>query len=422
MANNIEIKKEIYLDHAATTYLDPKVKEAMLPFFCEEFGNPGSFNSVGRRIRGVLDQCRSLVAGLIGARDKEIVFVGSGTESINLAIQGVYRANKGKGKHIITTETEHHAVLETCEYLEKEEGCEVTYLKPDRYGMVSPEQVREAIREDTILISIIYASNEVGSINPIPEIAKVAKEHKILFHTDACQAGGILDIDVKNLGVNLMTLNGSKIYGPKGTGMLYIKLGTKIKPLIFGGGQELGFRSGTENIAGIVGFTTALDLVQHNRVDETKRLIEMRDYLSENILSIIPNTILNGHPTKRLPNNVNVSFLNVEGEALLLYLNEHGICASSGSACTSKTLDPSHVLISMGVPYEFAHGSLRFTLGKRTTKEDLDKIIEVLPGIVKILRAISPFDQNVEEFEQFADQVNVIESKQNINVSNEGSQ
>tara|TARA_Y100000310_G_C20630654_1_gene788450 strand:- start:311 stop:1534 length:1224 start_codon:yes stop_codon:yes gene_type:complete len=391
--------KEIYLDHAATTYVDARVKDAMMPFFSEEYGNPGSFNSVGIRIKEALSNCRNTVAGLINCRPREVIFTGSGTESINMAIQGIVRAQKSKGKHIITSETEHHAVLETCEYLEKE-GFEVTYLKPDQQGMITAEQVKEVIREDTILISIIYANNEVGTINPIKEIAQVAKEAKVVFHTDACQAGGVLDIDVKNLGVNLMTLNGSKIYGPKGTGILFVKMGTSIKPLIFGGGQEFGLRSGTENIPGIVGFTKALELAQNEREEEFAKLTELRDKLIKGISETIPDTILNGHPTKRLPNNANISFLNIEGEALLLHLNEFGICASSGSACTSQTLDPSHVLISMGTPYELAHGSLRFTLGKKTTEEEINKVIEVLPNIVKILRLISPFNQRMEDFVQ----------------------
>lgn len=393
----LKMEKEIYFDHAATTYLDPRVKEAMEPFFTEEFGNPGSFNTIGMRAKDILDNCRETVAQLINARAEEVIFTGSGTESINLAIQGVARSKK-KG-HIITSEAEHHAVLETCEYLEKEEDFTVTYLKPNKFGQITVDQVKEALREDTVLISLMYANNEVGSINPIKEIATLAKENRVLMHTDACQAGGILDIDVKELGVNLMTLNGSKIYGPKGTGMLFVKSGTAIKPLIFGGGQEFGLRSGTENIPGIVGFTVALKFAQDERESETARLTKLRDDLVKRVLEVVPETVLNGHPTQRLPNNANISFLNIEGEALLLYLSEHGICASSGSACTSKTLDPSHVLVAMDKPYELAHGSLRFTLGKRTKQEDIDKIMEVLPEIVKILRAISPFNQKMEELQ-----------------------
>ena len=418
--NEKENNKEIYLDHAATTYLDSRVFDVMKPYFSEEFGNPSSFNSVGMRAKETLSQCRKNVAKLLNAKSKEIIFTGSGTESVNLAIQGVARANKkiikGNGVrkkegtagkkiicngHIITSQIEHHAVLDTCEYLEKEEGFDVTYLKPDKFGVVSAKQVKEALREDTILVTIMYANNEVGTINPISEISKVVKftNPNTVFHTDACQAGGILDVNVEKLGVDLMTLNGSKLYGPKGTGMLYIRNGTKIKPLIFGGGQEFGIRSGTENLPGIVGFTKALDLAQENREAEVARLTKLRDKLVNDILDNVSDTVLNGHSTKRLPNNANISFLNVEGESLLLHLNEQGICASSGSACTSKDLEPSHVLVAMGLPYELAHGSIRFTLGKRTIEEEIDKVISVLPEIVKTLRIISPFNERKENFE-----------------------
>lgn len=400
---------EIYLDHAATTYLDPKVFEVMKPYFSEEFGNPSSFNSVGIRAKETLAECREKVAKLLNAKGEEIIFTGSGTESVNLAIQGVARANKKKNTgageckgHIITSQVEHHAVLDTCEYLEKEEGFDVTYLKPDKFGMISAQQVKKALREDTILVTIMYANNEVGTINPISEISKVIKLNgsaNVIFHTDACQAGGILNIDVEKLGVDLMTLNGSKLYGPKGTGMLYVRNGTKIKPLMFGGGQEFGLRSGTENLPGVVGFTKALELAQENSERESKRLIGLRDKLINVIIKSVPDTVLNGHPTERLPNNVNISFLNVEGESLLLHLDEQGICASSGSACTSKDLEPSHVLVAMGLPYELAHGSIRFTLGKRTIEEDIDKVISILPDIVKTLRIISPFNEHKESFE-----------------------
>jgi cysteine desulfurase len=431
--NNCDVEKEdkenkeIYLDHAATTYLDPRVLEVMKPYFSKEFGNPSSFNSVGMRAKDVLAQCREKVAKLLNAESKEIIFTGSGTESVNLAIQGVARANrkninekgnkKNTGKeseykskcngHIITSQIEHHAVLDTCKYLEKEEGFDVTYLKPDKFGMISAEQVKEALRKDTVLVTIMYSNNEVGTINPISEIAKVVKSAGAIFHTDACQAGGILDIDVEKLDLDLMTLNGSKLYGPKGTGMLYVRKGTRIKPLMFGGGQEFGLRSGTENLPGIVGFTKALELAQESREKEAARLIKLRDKLVNEIIKIVPDTVLNGHPTERLPNNVNISFLNVEGESLLLHLNEQGICASSGSACTSKDLEPSHVLVAMGLPYELAHGSIRFTLGKRTTEEDVDLVISVLPEIVKTLRIISPFNEHKENFEDIENKKNV---------------
>lgn len=386
------MKREIYLDHAATTYVLPEVKREMEKYFIEEFGNPGSVHSAGLRAKATLDKARAKVAKIIGADRKEIIFTGSGTESINLAIKGVSRALKraGKGNHIIASKIEHHAVLDSCKYLEKKEGFEVSYLDVDKYGLVSLKELENAIKPETILLTIIYANNEIGTIQPIKAIAKIAKRHNILFHADACQAGCALDINVKNLGVDLMTLNGSKIYGPKGIGMLYLKKGTPIEPIIHGGGQEFGLRSGTENVPGIAGFSKALEICQKDRGEEAKRLVALRDYFIKELLRRIPATVLNGHPTKRLPNNVNVSVLNVEGESILLKLNEFGIYASSGSACTSKDLDPSHVITATGRPYEVAHGSLRFSLGRKTTKKDIDFVLATLPKIVKGLRRISP--------------------------------
>ncbi len=389
--------RDIYLDHAATTYVDPRVKEVMDKYFSGEFGNPGSFNYVGLIAKEALDNARKTVADILGAKEREIIFTGSGTESINLAIKGLARARKSKGKHIITTNAEHHAVLETCEYLKDEEGFDVTFLDVDRYGMVSAEQVEKAIKDDTILITIMYANNEIGSVNPIKEIADIAKKHRVIFHTDACQAAGYLDINAKELGVDMMTINSSKLYGPKGVGALYMRSGLVIKPIIHGGGQESGLRSGTENVPGIVGFAKALEIAQEEREKEVARLTYLRNKMIKGIMDTVPKTMLNGHPEKRLPNNVNISFLDIEGEALLLYMDEKGIHASSGSACTSKTLDPSHVIIATGVPYEVAHGSIRFTLGKRTTEEDIDFVISVLPEIIKKLRMISPFNLNMEE-------------------------
>ncbi len=389
--------KEIYLDHAATTHVDPRVKAVMDKYWTEEFGNPGSFNSVGLRALRALNNARATVAKIMNCIPEEIIFTGSGTESINTAIKGVYRANKAKGKHIITSTTEHHAVLESCEYLTKHEGAEVTYLPVDKYGRVSPEQLEQAIRPDTVLISIMYANNEVGTINRIAELAAVAKKHRALFHTDACQAGGVLDIDVKKLGIDLMTINGSKLYGPKGVGVLYVRRGVQIHPLIHGGGQEFRMRSGTENVPVLAGFATALELAHQEREAENKREIVLRDKLIAGILSTVPKTFLNGHPTERLPNNVNISFMDIEGEALLLMINEHGICASTGSACTSKSLDPSHVILALGLPYEASHGSIRFTLGKYTTEAGIDKVIEVLPPIVQRLRHLSPVNINMED-------------------------
>ncbi len=387
---------EIYFDHAATTYMDARVKEVMDRYFLEEYGNPGSFNTVGLRAKHAVDESRGKIAELLNCDTKEVVFTGSGTESINLAIKGFVKANK-KGNHIITQKTEHEAVIETCEYLEKEEGIKVTYLDVDEYGLIKLEDLKKAITEETILVSIMYANNEIGTIQNIKEIASLCKENKIKFHTDACQAAGYLNIDVKDLGVDMMSVNGGKLYGPKGIGLLYVKRGTMLKPLIHGGGQENGLRSGTENVPGIVGFSKALEVAQEDKDNEVVRLTNLRDYMINNILEKVPKTFLNGHPSSRLPNNVNISFLEVEGEAVMLMLNNDGICASSGSACTSKTLDPSHVILAIGLPYEAAHGSIRFTLGKRSTKEGIDKLLEVLPGVIKELRQISPVSLKMEE-------------------------
>ena len=389
---------EIYLDHAATTYVRPEVVEAMQKYFSEEFGNPGSFHTIGLRAKNSMEDARLRVMKCLNANKvEEIIFTGSGTESINLAIKGVARANQDKGKHLITSKVEHEAVLETFWYLEKYEDFEVTYLDVDKYGQVNPEDLRKAIREDTILITIMYANNEVGTIQPIKELAEIAKEHKIYFHTDACQAAGALSIDVKELGIDMMTINGSKIYGPKGIGMLYVKRGVKLHPIIHGGGQENKMRSGTQNIPYIIGFTKALELAQAEREVESQRIAELRDKLVKGIEEKVPKVFVNGHPTERLPNSANIAILDVEGEAMMLYLNEYGICTSSGSACTSQSLDPSHVILAMGLPYEVAHGTLRFTLGKRTTEDEINKIIEVIPGIVDALRRISPVNMTMEE-------------------------
>jgi len=386
--------KTIYLDNAAATPIGRKVKEAMEPFLTDTYGNPGSFNTVGHDALRHMDEARLKVAGILNCAEREVIFTGSGTESINLAIKGVAFAKK-KG-HIITTRIEHHAVLHTCEWLEKQ-GFEITYLPVDRHGLVTPEQVRDAIKENTILVSVMYANNEIGTIMPVAEVAKVCKEKRVLFHTDACQAGCSQDIDVKGLGVDMMTLNGSKIYGPKGIGLLYVHTGVQLEPMMHGGGQESGRRAGTENVAGIVGFATALGICQRQKDKENARLSELRDLLIRGLLERIPKAMLNGHPTKRLPNNVNVSILDIEGEALTLLLDEQGICASTGSACTSGSLEPSHVILATGLPYEFAHGSIRFTLGRDTTMEDIDKVLEVMPAAVKRLRAISPYSLKLED-------------------------
>jgi cysteine desulfurase len=393
--------KEIYLDHAATTHVDPRVKAAMDQYWTEEFGNPGSFHTAGLRALRALNAARASVAKALNCASEELIFTGSGTESINTAIKGVFRAAKAAHspkKHIIAGATEHPAVLETCEYLAKHEGAEVTLVPVDKNGQVQPAELEKAIRPDTLLISIMYANNEIGTINRIAELSAVAKRHRVLFHTDACQAAGVLELDVKKLGVDLMTINGSKLYAPKGVGALYVRRGIQIHPLIHGGGQEHRMRSGTENVPLIIAFATALQLAQEEKNVENARLIALRDKLVAGILSTVPKTFLNGHPTERLPNNVNISFMDVEGEALLLYMNEEGgICASTGSACTSKSLDPSHVILALGLPYEASHGSIRFTLGKYTTEEDIAKVISVLPAIVHKLRRISPVNLNMKD-------------------------
>ncbi len=389
--------KEIYLDNAATTKVRSEVKEEMNRYFDAIYGNPGSFHGKGLEAKDALENARERVSKILNCNPKEIVFTGGGTESINLALKGLAKSMKDSGKnHIITNKIEHHAVLHTCEYLEKYENCEVTYLDVDDYGMVNPKDVEDAIKENTFLITIMYANNEIGTINPIKEIGEIAKKKNIYFHTDACQAAGYCELNVEKLNVDLMTINSSKLCGPKGVGLLYFKRGIQLVPLIHGGGQENKLRSGTENVPGIMGFVKALELSQIEKEQEVPRLTKLRDKLINGILQNIPKTFLNGHPNKRLPNNVNVSILDIEGEAMLLYLNEYGIYASTGSACTSQTLDPSHVVIATRLPYEAAHGSMRFTLGKENTEEDVDKVLEVLPGIVEILRKISPVNVNAE--------------------------
>lgn len=387
---------EVYLDNAATTMVDKRVKEEMDKYYDVIYGNPSSFHSVGLKANLALDDARERAARMLKCKPKSIIFTSGGTESINLAIKGVARANKAKGRHIITTKIEHHAVIHTCEYLEEYEGFDVTYLDVDKQGIVSPKALREAIREDTILISIAYANNEIGTIQPIKALTAVAKEHKVLFHTDACQAAGYLDLDVDALGVDLLSINGSKIYGPKGVGLLYVRQGVRILPIIHGGGQEFGMRAGTENVPLIRGFVKALEISEEMKEEEVGRLTGLRDYFIKQLLKI-PKTILNGHGEQRLPNNVNVSFLDIEGEALLLLLDNKGVFVSSGSACTSHTLDPSHVIIATGAPYEVAHGSIRFTLGRHTVKEDIDYLLSVLPDCIAKLRKMSPVDIKMED-------------------------
>ena len=380
--------QRIYLDYAATTPVRPEVLDAMLPYFSNEFGNASGVYSWSRTAHQAMDKARDTVARILGARPDEIVFTGSGSESDNLAIKGAAWANRHKGKHIITSSIEHFAVLETCRWLERQ-GFEVTYLPVDSVGLVDPEQVKQALRPDTILVSIMYANNEVGTIQPISEIGSILKDTQAVFHTDAVQAAGVLDLDVDKLNVDLLTISAHKFYGPKGVGVLYVRKGTNIEPLIHGGGHERKRRAGTENIAGIVGLAKALELSYEERDTENARLEALRNQLIEG-LSAIPHSRVNGSLTKRLPNNVNVCFEFIEGESLLLNLDMKGVAASSGSACTSGSLDPSHVLLAMGLSHEIAHGSLRLTLGRGTTQADIDYVLQEVPPIVERLRAMSP--------------------------------
>lgn len=397
--------KNVYLDYASTTPTDPRVVSAMEPYWNENYGNPSSLYKIGLKSKNALISARQTVAEFLNCQPDEIYFTGSGTESINMAIKGVIFAKKEKA-HIITSLIEHHAVLNACSRMNNL-GHELSILPVDADGFVNVKDLASAIQDNTALVTVMMANNEIGTIEPIAElgsyIQKLNKEReakglsRIYFHTDACQAAGLLDIDVQKLHVDLLTINSSKIYGPKGTGALFMKKGTIITPLIDGGGQEKNLRSGTENVPGIIGFATALKLVQKDKEKEVARLTKLRDYLIKEIGQKISKTILNGHPTKRLANNVNMSIMDIEGEALLLYLDEVGVQASTGSACTSSTLEPSHVIRALGCPYEVAHGSLRFTLGKHTTKADLDYLMSKLPKIVETLRLVSPVVVDMKE-------------------------
>ncbi len=376
------------MDHAATTYTAPEVVEAMLPYFSENFGNPSSVYSIGERSKQAIDMARRQVAAAIHAEPEEIFFTNGGTESDNWALKGVAFANERKGKHIITTKIEHHAVTHSADWLATQ-GFEVTYVGVDEFGQVSPADVEKAIRPDTILISVMYANNEVGTIQPIAEIGRIAREHGVLFHTDAVQAAGHVPIDVKAENIDLLSLSGHKFYGPKGTGVLYIRKGVRIQNFIHGGAQEKKKRAGTENVPGIVGLGAALERAIAAMPEETMRLLALRTRLIDSLLQI-PASKLNGHPSQRLPNNVNITFEYIEGESVLLFLNMKGICASTGSACNSASLEPSHVLTAMGVPAGSAHGSIRLTIGERTTDEDVEFVIRELTAIVKKLRSMSP--------------------------------
>jgi len=378
------------MDHAATTPVDPRVVEAMLPYFTERYGNASSVYRLGQEARKAIDEARADVAQILNCTPREIIFTSCGSESDNLAIRGIAFWNRGKGTHIITSSIEHHAVSHTCEQLEKHFGLQVTYLPVDKYVRVDPTDVEKAITEKTTLITIMYANNEVGTIEPIAEIGEIARAHKIPFHTDAIQAGGALDLDVEALKVDLLSLSAHKFYGPKGVGVLYLRRGVRLLPPQTGGAHELNRRAGTENVAGIVGLATALKLAQGHREENNRKLIALRDRLIDGILSSIPDTQLTGHPKERLPNSASFTINYVEGEGLLLGLDMMGIAASSGSACTSASLEPSHVLLAMGIPPEVAHGSLRLTLGHENSEEDVDYLLEILPGIVKRLRSMSP--------------------------------
>ena len=390
------MKKYIYMDNAATTPVKKEVLEEMLPYFTEKYGNPSSVYSLGSMSKRAVEDAREKVAKALGANPREIFFTGGGSESDNWAIKGVAFANYDKGNHIITSKIEHHAILHTCEYLEKK-GFEVTYLDVDEYGIVDLEQLRNAITDKTILISIMFANNEIGTIQPIKEIGEIAKEKNIYFHTDAVQAIGNIKIVVKELNIDLLSLSAHKFYGPKGIGALYVRQGVKIDPLITGGAQERKRRAGTENVPAIVGLGKAIELAYTNFEEKNNRLIKLRDMLIEKIKSNIDYVRLNGHPVKRLPGNVNMCFQFIEGESLLLSLDMEGIAASSGSACTSGSLDPSHVLLAIGLSHEIAHGSLRLTLGDFNTEEEIDYVVEKLVKIVERLRSMSPLYEKVKE-------------------------
>ncbi len=381
--------KRIYMDYSATTPVHPEVVKAMLPYFTEKFGNASTIYSFGREARKAVEEAREVFAGMLGAYQAETIFTGGGTESDNHAIKGVAYANRAKGNHIITCKTEHHAVLEPCHFLEKE-GFTVTYLPVDREGLVDPEDVKKAITGKTILISIMMANNEIGVLQPVTEIGRVAREHKVYFHTDAVQAFGMLPINVEQMNIDLLSVSSHKLYGPKGVGALYFRKGVKLAQLLHGGEQEKKRRAGTENVAGIVGFARACKIAQKEMAAERIRLTALREKLIAGFFKKIPGVLLNGHAEKRLPNNVNISVKYIEGESIILNLDLEGICASTGSACTSGSLEPSHVLTALGVTAENSHGSVRFSLGKFTSEEDVDVVLTKMPEVVQRLRKLSP--------------------------------
>ncbi|HEY95450.1 MAG TPA: cysteine desulfurase NifS [Dehalococcoidia bacterium] len=381
--------KRIYLDYAATTPMRSEVLEEMQPYLTEAFGNPSSIYSYGHEAKVGIDKARMAVARLLGAREEEIVFTGGGTEADNFAIKGVAFANRSKGNHIITSSIEHHAVLETCHFMETQ-GFTVTYLPVDEYGLVNPDDVKNAIIPETILITIMHANNEIGTIQPISEIGSIAREAGICFHTDAVQTVGHIPAHVNELNVDMLSTSAHKLYGPKGVGALYIRKGTRIVPLMHGGEQENNRRASTENVAGIVGFGKAAELTKLELEEEFTRITSMRERLIDNLVTNVNEIHLNGHPTKRLPNNINLTVDYTEGESIVLNLDLKGICASTGSACTSSSLEPSHVLVAIGLPQEIAYSSFRMTLGKWNTDEDIDRVSQLLPEVIANLRAMSP--------------------------------
>ena len=381
--------ERIYLDNAATTAVAKEVAEAVIPCFAEIYGNPSSLHSFGLDAKDVMEAGRQKIAAFINAREDEIVFTGSGTESDNTVIKGIAGALKEKGDHIITTAIEHHAIHEPLNFLEKQ-GLKVTYLPNDETGIVDPDDLKKAITDKTILVSIMHANNEIGTIEPVKALGAICREAGIVFHTDAVQTFGHLPIDVKDMNIDLLSASAHKLYGPKGVGLLYIRKGVKLTPLLHGGDQEKRRRASTQNVPGIAGFSRAVELAEKEMLPESARQTALRDRLIRELLKAIPESQLNGHPTLRLPNNVNISFAYIEGEAMLLNLDMEGIAASTGSACTSSSLEPSHVLIACGLPQVLAHGSLRFTTGRGTTEEEIDHVIQVLPPIIAKLRAMSP--------------------------------
>lgn len=385
----MEDKRFIYLDHAATTPARPEVVEAMLPYFTENFGNPSSVYNFSQKNKAKITECRELIADTLGAKANEIYFTAGGSESDNWALKAAAEAYETKGKHIITTKIEHHAILHTAQYLEGK-GFEITYLNVDENGFVKLDELRNAIRPDTILISVMFANNEIGTIEPVKEIGEIAKENGIIFHTDAVQAYGQIPINVDECHIDMLSASGHKLNGPKGIGFLYIRTGLKLRSFIHGGAQERSRRAGTENVTGIVGLAKAVEIAFQTMEERTKKECALRDHLIDRVLAEIPYARLNGHRTSRLPNNVNISFQFIEGESMLIMLDMAGICGSSGSACTSGSLDPSHVLLAIGLPHEIAHGSLRLTLGDENTLEETDYVVERIKEIVEKLRSMSP--------------------------------